>query len=159
MLYIYHSILYNEIAPEPLMSHLLILLKTSEASVPQVDSLWIVSLCKEGGWHFFSKAICSKGVVLLAVDSEVSVRCGIRGLTRFIAQFIGMNLSGLCSRDLFPNSCCPSCFSWLGMLFYRGKHCWLYCQFWWLFFSFLFFPEEGFCFQINTHSRKVTPNL
>lgn len=81
---------------------------------------------------FFLKAICSKGVVLLAVDSEVSMRCGIRGLTRFIAQFIGMNLSGLCSRDLCPNSCSPTCFSGLGMLFYRGRHCCLYCQFWWV---------------------------
>lgn len=48
---IYPSILQGETKPEPPNSHLLILLKTGEANVLQVDPLRIVSLWKEGGWH------------------------------------------------------------------------------------------------------------
>lgn len=49
---------------------------------------------------FFFKAISSKGIVLLAVDSEVLVPCGIEGLTRLFAQFLGMSFSIFCSCDL-----------------------------------------------------------
>ena len=72
---------------------------------------------------FSLKAICSKGVVLLAVDSEILVGCGIRGLTRLIAQFIGMSFSILCSCDLpVSEQLLPSAFSGLWMFLYRRKH-------------------------------------
>lgn len=45
---------------------------------------------------------------MLAVDSEVSVRCGIRGLTRFIAQFIGMNFQALEQHGAPRGQCCSS---------------------------------------------------
>lgn len=77
------------------------LLETGEANVLQVYPLWIVSLGKGGGWLscISLKAVCSKGVVLLVVDTVV-VRCGIRGLIWLIAQFIGMSFSILCSCNL-----------------------------------------------------------
>lgn len=55
---------------------------------------------EEAGMSCISlKAVCSKGVVLLAVDTVV-VSCGIRSLTRLIAQFTGMSFSILCSYNL-----------------------------------------------------------
>lgn len=56
---------------------------------------------KEVGMSCFPlKAICSQGVVLLAVDSEGLVRCGMKGLTKLIALFIAVSFSVLCSCDL-----------------------------------------------------------
>lgn len=79
---------------------------------------------------FSLKAICSKGVVLLAVGSEVLVRCGIRGLTRLIAQFIGMSFSILCSCDLpVSEQSSPACFFRALDVFVQEKTCCcLYCQ-------------------------------
>lgn len=77
-------------------------LGTGEANVLQLHTP--SGLCPSGKEEvgmscIFLKAVCSKGVVLLAVDTVV-VRCGIRGLTRLIAQFIAMSFSILCSCNL-----------------------------------------------------------
>lgn len=70
---------------------------------------------KEASMACFSlKAVCSKGVVLLAVDSEVLVRYG---LTRLTAQFIGMSFSVLCSCDV------PVSEQWLPCLPFQGFGC------------------------------------
>lgn len=81
---------------------------------------------------FFLKAISSKGVVLLALDSEVLVLCGIGGLTRPFAQFLGMSFCIFCSCDLLVSEQSLPCqlfqgFGCFWVLQEKMPYC-LYCQ-------------------------------